>query len=404
MVAEIRNQKLTPAWIMALGTFAIGTEGFMIVPLLPKMAEDLQLSIATLGTLVTVFTLTLAFSSPILTTLFGSVDRRRLLISTMGFFALANLVAWQSSGYWGIFAARVLLALAAGLYTPNANALISVLVAPEKRGRALAIVNGGMTIAIALGLPIGSLVGNALGWRVTFLGVGILALIAVVGLLVGLDRSAGSGIAVPGLAARIAVAKRPLILVGLAITLFWAIGAYTVWTYIAPYLQSVANFGPHGISVIVCLWGVSAAVGMFSGGALSDKFSAKAVMGACLALLTCAFLLLSFTAFFLSPAHAVIPIVISVAVWGVTVFGFFPAQMSHLIQVGGQASAPIVLSLNTSSMYGGFALGSAIGSVVVSQGRVADLGLAAALAEVIGLILLYGFAARTASPSTSPAR
>ncbi len=403
MPAGNGNQSLAPAWVMALGTFAIGTEGFMIVPLLPKMAEDLQLSVATLGTLVTVFTLTLAFSSPILTTLFGGVNRRRLLISTMVFFALANLVAWQSSGYWGIFAARVLLAIAAGLYTPNANALISALIAPEKRGKALAIVNGGMTIAIALGLPIGSLLGNALGWRVTFLGVGILALVAVVGLIVGLDRSAGAGIAVPSLSARLAVAKRVPVLVGLAITLFWAIGAYTVWTYIAPYLQSVANFGPDGISFIVCLWGVSAAIGIFSGGALSDKLGARVVMGGSLVLLTGAFLLLSFTAFFLSPAQAAIPIVISVAVWGVTVFGFFPAQMSHLIQAGGQASAPIVLSLNTSSMYGGFALGSAIGSIVVSQGQVADLGLAAALAEVLGLILLYGFAARTSAPSTSPA-
>ncbi|MBO9127756.1 MULTISPECIES: MFS transporter [unclassified Rhizobium] len=404
MAVEVRNQSLAPAWVMALGTFAIGTEGFMIVPLLPSMAMDLQLSVATLGTLVTVFTLTLAFSSPILTTLFGRVDRRQLLISTMAFFALANLVAWQSSGYWGIFAARILLAIAAGLYTPNANALISVLVAPEKRGRALAIVNGGMTIAIALGLPIGSLVGNALGWRVTFLGVGILAMIAVVGLVVGLDRSAGAGISVPGLAARVAVAKRPPILIGLAITLFWAIGAYTVWTYIAPYLQSVANFGPDGISFIVCLWGVGAAIGIFTGGVLSDKLGAKVVMVGSLVILIGAFLVLSFTAFFLSPSQAVIPIVISVAVWGVTVFGFFPAQMSHLIQTGGQASASIVLSLNTSSMYAGFALGSAVGAVVVSRGQVGDLGLAAALAEAVGLILLCGFATRTAVSSTSPAQ
>ena len=404
MAADTQNTNLTPAWIMALGTFAIGTEGFMIVPLLPNMAADLQLSIATLGTLVTVFTLTLAFSSPILTTLFGSVDRRRLLISTMVFFALANLVAWQSSGYWGIFAARVLLAIAAGLYTPNANALIGVLIAPEKRGRALAIVNGGMTIAIALGLPIGSLVGNALGWRVTFLGVGLLAAIAVVGLIFGLDRSAGRGIPVPSLAERIAVAKRMPVLLGLAVTLFWAIGAYTVWTYIAPYLASVAEFGPNGISFIVCLWGVGSAVGVFSGGALSDRFGTRTVMGASLVILAGAFLTLSFTAFFLTPSQAVLPIVISVAVWGVTVWGFFPAQISNLIHAGGQASAPVVLSLNASFMYGGFAIGSAIGSFVVAHGQVAELGLAAALAEAIGVILLYGFAAKSASANTSPAR
>lgn len=404
MATNIQKQNLTPAWVMALGTFAIGTEGFMIVPLLPNMADDLSLSIATLGTLVTVFTLTLAFSSPILTTLFGAVDRRRLLIASMGFFAIANLVAWQSSGYWGIFGARVLLALAAGLYTPNANALIGVLIAPEKRGRALAIVNGGMTIAIALGLPIGSLVGNALGWRVTFLGVGILAAIAVLGLIFGLDRSAGAGVPVPSLSARIAVAKQPAILVGLAVTLFWAVGAYTVWTYIAPYLTQVAHFGPNGISFIVCLWGVGSAVGVFSGGTLSDKFGAKNVMGASLVILTAAFLVLSFTAFFLTPSQAIAPIVVSVAVWGVTVWAFFPAQIAHLIQTGGQQSAPVVLSLNASFMYGGFAIGSAIGSFVVAHGQVADLGLAAALAELIGAAFLYYFATKVISPKTSPAR
>lgn len=403
MATSTQDKSLTPAWIMALGTFAIGTEGFMIVPLLPNMAADLQLPIATLGTLVTVFTLTLAFSSPILTTLFGSVDRRRLLISTMVFFALANLVAWQSSGDWGIFAARLLLAVAAGLYTPNANALIGMLVAPEKRGKALAIVNGGLTIAIALGLPIGSLVGNALGWRVTFLGVGILAAIAVVGLIFGLHRSIGAGIPVPTLAARIAVAKRPPVLLGLGVTLFWAIGAYTVWTFIAPYLASVADFGPNGISFIVCLWGVGSAVGVFSGGVLSDKLGAKAVMGASLVILALAFVALSLTAFFLTPSQAIIPIVVSVAVWGVTVWGFFPAQISNLIHVGGHGSAPIVLSLNASFMYGGFAIGSAIGSLVVAHGQVADLGIAAALAETIGIILLYGFATKATSPNASPA-
>jgi predicted MFS family arabinose efflux permease len=319
-------------------------------------------------------------------------------------FALANLVAWKSTGYWGIFTARVMLAFAAGLYTPNANALVSALVATERRGSALAIVNGGTTIAIALGLPIGSLIGNALGWRVTFLGVGILSAIAVAGLVLGLDRSAGAGLPVPSLSARIAVAKRPSILAGLSVTLFWAIGAYTVWTYIAPYLSTVANFGPNGISFIVSLWGIGAAIGVFSGGTLSDRFGAKAVMASSLLVLSATFLVLSFTAFLATPSQAVIPIVISVLVWGITVWGFFPAQISHLIQTGGHQSAPVVLSLNASFMYGGFAVGSAIGSFVVAHGQVADLGLAAACFELIGVALLLGFAAKATSSKTSPAR
>lgn len=402
--ASPTSTSLTPAYIMALGTFAIGTEGFMIVPLLPEMARDLSLPIEIVGGLVTVFTLTLALSSPILTTVFGSVNRRLLLIWTMVAFALSNLVAWQSTGYWGILTARVLLAMAAGLYAPNANALVSALIAPQRRGRALGIVNGGMTIAIALGLPIGSLIGNALGWRITFLGVGVLAAVAVVGLTLGLDKSAGVGLPVASLRERFSVAKRPSILLGLTITLFWATGAYTSWTYIAPYLTQVADLGPQGISAIVCLWGVSAAVGVFTGGSLADRFGSKTIMGVTLGLLIASFLTLSATAFLLPPAQAIFPIVVAVAVWGVAVWGFFPAQIVRLIHTGGPSSAPIVLSLNASFMYGGFALGSAIGSIVIAHGDVADLGLAAAMAEFIGLILLPGVGAKLSAAAPTPSR
>ncbi|KQV83405.1 hypothetical protein ASC90_20905 [Rhizobium sp. Root1220] len=259
-----------------------------------------------------------------------------------------------------------------------------------------------MTIAIALELPIGSLVGNALGWRVTFLGVAILSLIAVVGLIVGLDRSAGVGLPVPSLSGRIAVAKRPSVLAGVSVTLFWAIGLYTMWTYIAPYLSSVANFGPNGISFVVCLLGIGSAVGVFGGGVLTDKYGAKAVMAISLIILAAAFIGLSLTAFLLTPSQAVAPIVISVAVWGVAAWGFLPAQISNLIHSGGQGSAPVVLSLNVSFMYSGFAIGSAIGSLILAQGHIGQVGIAAALAELISIALLFGFVAKQASISKTP--
>lgn len=141
---------------LALGTFATGTEGFMIAPLLPDLARDFSVSLVAAGQLVTVFALTYALSSPVLTALTGDIDRRRLLIASMLLFAAANFVASAAHSYTALMGARVLLAIAAGLYVPNANALAGALVEPSRRGTALSIVTGGISVAVALGVPLGA--------------------------------------------------------------------------------------------------------------------------------------------------------------------------------------------------------------------------------------------------------
>jgi predicted MFS family arabinose efflux permease len=160
-----------PLYWLALGTFAVGTESFMVAGLLPGMASDLAVSIAAAGQLVTAFAFAYALSSPILTALTSHIGRRTLLILAMGVFALANLIAWSAQDYRQLMAARIVLAFAAGLYVPGANALASAVAAPERRGRAIAIVNGGLSLAIAFGVPLGALIGDGMGWRATFGGV-----------------------------------------------------------------------------------------------------------------------------------------------------------------------------------------------------------------------------------------
>jgi predicted MFS family arabinose efflux permease len=150
----------------------------MIAPLLPNLASDLSVSIVAAGQLVTVFTLSYAFSSPVLTALTGAIGRRNLLVLSMTGFALANVVAAVAIDYWMLMFARVLLALAAGLYVPNANALAGMVVVPEKRGTALAIVTGGTSVAVAMGVPLSAMIGHGFGWRLTFTIVGVLALLA----------------------------------------------------------------------------------------------------------------------------------------------------------------------------------------------------------------------------------
>jgi predicted MFS family arabinose efflux permease len=388
------SSSMTPIYWMALGTFAIGTEGYMIAPLLPKITADLSVSLSMAGQLVTVFALALALSSPVLTALTGNFNRRWLLILSMVVFTLGNVAAWASTSYSELMGARILLAIAAGLYAPNASALAGALVPPDKRGAALAIVQGGMTIAIVLGLPAGAMIGDRLGWRTTFLGVGALAAMATAGLIFGLHRGVGDHMPAATLNDRIEVARRPAVLLALLVTTAWAAGAYTVWTYIAPYLTATVGLdGPH-ISGVVFLWGVAAAIGILGGGLLNDRFGSRSVTLPALFLLALAFVTLSLIAGILSQTQALVPVLVTTVVWGLSGWGFYPAHQARLIGIGGHKVAPIVLSLNTSFMFLGFSAGAALGSIVLADGSVADLGWVGASFEIAALLLAF----RTSRP------
>ncbi|WP_118137961.1 MFS transporter [Oceanicella sp. SM1341] len=377
---------LLPAGFLALGTFAIGTEGFMIAPLLPRMAADLGMPVPEVATLVVVFTLALALSSPVTTVLTGRMSRRRVLLLAMGLFTLGNFLAAWSPGFAVLMAARVLMAVAAGLYTPAANALAGAVVAPGLRGRALAIVSGGMTIAIALGLPLGALVGHAFGWRATFLAVALMGLVALAGILGGIAREAGSGQAVAGLRARISVIGQRRVRRLLAVTLFWSVGAYAAYPYIAEYLSAVLGFGAGGIGAAVSMWGVFAALGVVAGGMLNDRFGSLRVVRGSLVLLGLSFWALA-AATGLGAQAALLPVLGAIAAWGFSVWSFFPAQMARLIAAGPGEQAGVALALNTSTMYLGFSLGSAAGAGILGSGALWGIGVLAGCSELVSLLL-----------------
>lgn len=382
-----RDNSLAPALFLALGTFAIGTEGFMIAPLLSTMAADFRMTVPYVALLVVVFTLTMAVSSPIATVLTARLRRRSVLLGAMTIFAAGNLLAAWSPSFGLLMAARVMMAVASGLYIPNANALAGVIASADRRGRALAIVSGGMTLAIALGLPLGGLVGHVFGWRSTFLAVGLMSLVAIMGVFVGVAKNAGTGIPVATLTQRLAVVRQPAILRFLSVSLLWSIGGYAAYPYIATYLSSVLAFDAVGINVTVSMWGVAAAFGVTAGGALSDKFGANRVARASLLALALSFWALSLAALVLSADRALLPVMIAIAVWGFSIWAFFPAQMSRLMAAGNPSQASLSLALNTSTMYLGFSIGSAIGAAILSSGAVWGIGLFAGVCEMVALAL-----------------
>jgi len=375
-----------PIYWLAVGAFAVGTEGFMLGGILPRIAGDLHTTAAMTGQLVTVFAFTYAISSPILTALSGHFNRRSLLIAAMVIFAVANLGAAIAPGYGSLVAARVILAMAAGLYVPGANALAGALVPAEKRGNAIAIVNGGLTVAIAIGVPLGVVLASTLSWRMTFVFVALLGALATLGLLVGLDRSTGAHLPVASLRERFAVMRRPDLLAVLATTTLWATGAYTVYTYLAVYLEAFAGLHGQAVGWMLFLWGVSAGVGVMLGGSASDRLGPYRVIVPGLATGALSFVALSAIAHGVSTALAIAPIGVAVVVWGVAHWAFYPAQQVRLMRLAGLKAAPVALSLNASFMYLGFSLGALAGSVTLVRFGAANLGYVGAAFVALALI------------------
>jgi predicted MFS family arabinose efflux permease len=391
-------RSMTRLYWLALGTFATGTEGFMIAPLLPDLARDFSVSLVAAGQLVTVFSLTYGLSSPVLTALTGDIDRRRLLIASMLLFAAANFVACAAHTYAALMSARLLLAIAAGLYVPNANALAGALVEPSRRGTALSIVTGGISVAVALGVPLGALVGDRFGWRVNFAVVGALALIATAGLLTGLPRDIADRLPVARLRERLDVARQPAVLAALLVTMLWATGAYAVYTYLASFLSRAAGLTGSSMSAVLFMWGVAAVIGLRLGGRLTDRFGQLPVILTSLSLLALAFLSLSMSAVLFPPALARTPILLAITLWGVSAWAFFPAQQARLISIAGVNVAPVALSLNASFQFLGFSTGAALGSLTMANASPLALGWVGASCVLGALALVLATSRHVRSP------
>jgi predicted MFS family arabinose efflux permease len=261
------------AWL-ALGAFAIGTESFMVAGLLPVLAADLQVSATRAGQLVLLFALSYAIGSPLMAALFARFGRRPLLIASLAAFSGLTLAASMAHGFAQLALARVALGLVAGVFLPTASAVAASMVSPALRGRALAIVTGGGTVAVALGVPLGAWIAGWGGWRTAYLLIAAVAALATWGLAAGLPRGLASAPAAPARTPSFSVAREPGVLPALLTTMLWATGGFSFYTYIAPFLSGTLGFGAEGVSAVFFAIGIAAAIGTAAGGWATDRFGA----------------------------------------------------------------------------------------------------------------------------------
>ena len=375
---------------LVLGAFAIGTETFMITGVLPTVAADLQVTPAAAGALVTIFALTYALGSPLVAIASASVERKRLLTIAMGAFALANLAAAFAPNFGWLLAARVFLALTAGAFMPAATAFATAMHEPSRRGRAVAFVYAGMTFAMVIGVPGGTLIAAAASWRATFLAVALLALAALGGVVGILPRLKGIGTV--SLQERLAVARRPDVLKLLALTTLTLCGAFAANTFLGVLLEATLGVAANQLAGLLMLFGLVGFAGNLVGGYAADHWSRERSLAAILAVLVLAFALLSLGAQWGGAAGAA-AILVGVAIWGLFGWAFPVIQQARLISLA-PALAPVTLSLNTSALYIGAAAGSTLGGLAIRQWSIGALGWVAALCEAAALTFLVATEAR----------
>jgi predicted MFS family arabinose efflux permease len=370
--------------VLALGAFAVGTDNFVINGVLPRIAGSMRVSEAIAGQLITLFALVYAISAPVLAVATAQWSRRAVLVTSMALFVAGNVLGAVAPQYWVILTARVLSALAAAMYMGPAMAAAAVLVPESFRGRALALVGGGLTVATALGVPSGTLIGNLGSWRLTLAMVAAIAGVAVVGIATALP-AVPQPLAV-SLADRLKVGARPPVFLGLLANVCTVAGTFTVFTYIAPLAVRETTIAGTGLTLVLLSWGLAAVVGNPIGGRYADRYGADRTLavglGAVSATLAGIGLLAVLTAR-TQPVSAVL-LLLAVVALGVSSWSLPPAQLHRMVGLAPEAP-PVVSSLNSSATYLGLALGGATGGLVLSAWSTAALGWVGAALQMAAL-------------------
>lgn len=368
--------------MLALGTFAIGTDSYVVAGILPQVAQSFAVSVAAAGQFVTVYSFAYAVFTPLMAALTAHWPRRRVLLAGLGIFILGNILTATQPTFVLALASRAVAGLGGALFVPAASATATALVPTASRGRALAIVLAGLSGATALGAPLGTLVGSSGDWRMTMWFVAGLATLAGLGVLALLPPVAGS----PGLGLRDRLA--PLgdrrVATALATTLLIMFGVFLVYTYLSVVFDRATGGSGTLVAVLMSTWGIGATIGSLAAGRLTDRFGNRVVINAALAIVAVDFALLPWTSMTLATS------VVALAVWGICGWGFVVAQQHRLVGIA-PSLAPIVLALNASAIYLAVSASGAAGALAIAAMDAHELPLLGA-AVIFGAL---GFAELT---------
>lgn len=366
-------------YILALTVFLIGTLEYIITGVIEMIASDLSVSTSQVGLLVTVFALSAAIIVPILIAITINMDRKKLLLSTLSVFIASNGLMLFNLSYETLLWVRIVQGASGGMATVVAMAVSTRMVEKEKRGNAIGIILMGLSSSLVLGVPLGTFFSERFGWRVLFVFIGLLSVLPL--LIINKKVPAIKEEEKITLRMQLSILRNPLILTALLITLLYIGGYSTLFTYITPFLQATSTLTMTEISGVLFLAGICSFVGSKVGGQLADVKGSKFTIGLGLLLQGVTLLLFALAGVNLVMLILVL-MIFMLATWSIS-----PAQQLYLVTLAPR-NPDIALSVNTSFIQFGFALGSGLGGIVISRTSVLYLNWLGFGAVGIALLLV----------------
>lgn len=374
-----------PAALLALfaAAFAIGTSEFVIAGILPAVSTDLSISIPTAGLLVSLYALGVAIGGPLLAIFTGRYPKKRLLLIYVGIFTVGYVFCAIAPNYSSLLIARFLIALIHGAYFGTAMVVATSVVEANRRGFAVALILAGLTVANIIGVPIGTAIGTAFGWRMTFWAVSALGVVAFLLISLLVPRPNAEEAQHGSLAAELKVLLREPVLTSIAVIIIQTIGQFALFTYISPLLTTVSGIDLGVVPWLLLLFGVGSTIGVLTGGRLADWKLMASLTG---------ILALQVVVYLLMIPFAPMPWVMGglVLLWGALGFAFgSPAQTRILINT---KDAPLLASsLIPSSFNIAMAFGAWFGGSLIDHGSSYAVlpwigAVTAALATVVSAI------------------
>jgi DHA1 family chloramphenicol resistance protein-like MFS transporter len=361
--------------VLALAIFALGTSEFMIAGLLPEIAADLRVGIPEAGYLISAFAVGMIVGAPAMTVLTLRLPRRTTLLAALAVFAAGHVIAALASDYAVLVVARVVTAVATGAFWAVAAVVAVSVVGPRLRARALAVLLGGLTVANVAGVPLGTLLGQELGWRSAFWAVAALAVLGAVGVFLSVpERTADTP--VPRLSAELAAFRRGRLWLALGTIALYQAAMIGAFSYIAPLLTDVTGLEERWVPGVLLGFGIGSVVGVVVGGRLADPYPWPTLFCG----LAAAGTLLGLIALF---AREPVVVVGLVGLLGAVAFiAGAPLNARVFAQAG---PAPTLASAtNTSAFNVGNTLGPALGGLAI------DAGLGYTAPAWLGVVLATG--------------
>ncbi|MFF5716037.1 MFS transporter [Streptomyces buecherae] len=363
--------------LLALGAFTLGLDAYVMAGLLPVVADDLDTTVSLAGQMVTAFTLAYALSAPLVAGLLTGVRPKTVILVALAVFTLGNGLTAVAPSLALLLASRVVAGAGAGVYAALSTAAASALVPTERRGKALALVMGGMSTGTVLGVPLGVLLAEHASWRATMGLVTALGAVAIGGLAALLPQVPAEP-PVPA-RARLGAITDPAVAPVVGVSFLAAVASLGLYTYLAPVLEAAGDID--GVAPYLWAWGAGGVLGSLLIGPLVDRTGrVRALVAALLTAVGGAHLVLA------PVAGAPLLLGAALVVWGAGGWALQVPQQHRLLAVSARRGT-VALALNNSALYLGSAVGSALGGLALAAGLPGD-ALPWAAAAILGLSLL----------------